>query len=101
MSSDMNLRSRLDALQKGEAPSSDASHARKDAVLRALAAEDIEVLRDVLDRWERAGHPAGSIPNSSDLEPTDTGMVVDPDTQTLIAHPQEWEVFQRVIEQLD
>ena len=101
MRPEINLRSRLEALQRGESPSGDASHARTDAVLRALAAEDLEVLRDVLDRWERAGHPAGSIPSSSDLEPTDTGMVVDPDTQTLIAQPQEWEVFQRVIQQLD
>lgn len=97
----MDLRSRLAALQKGEAPSSDASHTRVDAVLRALAAEDLAILAEVLDRWERAGNKPGSIPSPSDLEPTDTGMVVDPDTRTLIALPQEWEVFQRVIQQLD
>ena len=97
----MDLRSRLAALQRGEAPSSDAAHTRVDAVLRALAAEDLAILRDVLERWEEAGHKPGSIPHSSDLEPTDTGMVVDPDTKTLIALPQEWEVFQRVVLQLD
>ena len=96
----MDLRARPDALAVGETPSSDVSHARVDAVLRALAAEDLKILRDVLDRWAAAGHPPGSIPESSDLEPTDTGMVVDPETKALIALPGEWEVFQRVLRQL-
>lgn len=96
----MNLRSRLEALQRGESDSDDPGHQTIDAVLRALAAEDLKVLRDVLDRWEAAGHPPGSVPESSDLEPTDTGAVVDPHTKTLIAIPREWEVFERVLKQL-
>jgi hypothetical protein len=96
----MDLRSRLYALQAGEPASNDSTHSAVDAVLRALAAEDLQILRDILDRWEAAGHPAGSVPSSSDLEPTDTGIVVDPDTKTLIATPPEWEVFERVVRQL-
>ena len=96
----MDLRLRLDALQREESETGDPGHERTDAVLRALAADDLKVLRDVLDRWEAAGHSAGSIPESSDLEPTDTGIVVDTETKTLIALPGEWEVFERVLKQL-
>lgn len=96
----LNLRARLEALASGAPASSDASHTRIDAVLRALAAEDLKILRAVVERWEAAGHPVGSVPGSSDLEPTDTGIVVDPWTRTLIALPDEWEVFQRVLKQL-
>ena len=96
----MNLRSRLDALQARDSESDDPGHERLDAVLRSLAADDLTILREVLDRWEAAGHPPGSIPEPSDLEPTDTGMVVDPDTGALIAMPGEWEVFERVLKQL-
>lgn len=95
----MNLRSRLDALGEGAA-SDDAAHARADAVLRALAAPDLRVLRDVLDRWERSGHPVGSNPASGALEPDDTGNVLDPQTKTLVATADEWTVFQRVVNQL-
>lgn len=96
----MNLRSRLDALRDGAA-SEDPAHARVDAVLRALAAPDLRVLRDVLDRWERSGHPASSVPASAALEPDDTGNLLDPRTKTLVATAEEWTVFQRVVSQLD
>ena len=97
----MNLRARLDALAAGEPASRDPAHAKVDAVLRALAADDLKILRDVLERWEEAGHPPGSVPESADLEPTDTGIVVDPETKALVAMPGEWEVFERVVQQLN
>ena len=95
----MDLRSRLDALREGTSPS-DPADTRVDAVLRALPAPDVQVLGDVLDRWERAGHSAGSVPTTSDLEPDDTGNVVDTATKTLIATAPEWETFQRVLRHL-
>lgn len=75
------------------------SHARG-RMLRTLAKEELGILEDVLDRWEGADHPPGSIPSSSDLEPTDSGIMVGPETKTLVARPDEWEVFQRVSQQL-
>ncbi len=96
----MDLRPRLDALKEDAPPSADPAHARADAVLRALAAEDLRTVQEVLNRWEAAGHPPGSVPSASDLEPSDTGVVVDPDTMTLVATSAEWEVFQRVLRQL-
>ena len=92
----MDLRSRLEAVKAGGPGSEDPAHARIDAVLRALAAEDLEVIGRVLDRWVKAGHAADSTPESEDLEPDDTGNVIDPDSKSLIAMPQEWAVYQRV-----
>lgn len=96
----MDLRARIDALNEDAPPSPDPEHARADAVLRALAAEELETVEEVLDRWEEAGHPRGSVPAAEDLEPSDTGILVDPDSMTLIATPAEWEVFERVTRQL-
>ena len=92
----MNLRARLEALKSGSPPSEDPAHSRVDAVLRSLAEEDLEVIARVLDRWAKAGHAPDSLPTFSELEPDDTGNVIDPDSRSLIALPQEWVVYQRV-----
>ena len=92
----MDLRSRLEALRGGSPRSEDPSHALVDAVLRSLAAEEIEAIRRVLERWVAAGHAPDSAPESSDLEPDDTGNVIDPGSKSLIAMPDEWAVYQRV-----
>jgi hypothetical protein len=96
----MSLRERLDALQAEAPASDDPVHERVDAVLRTLADDDLQVLREVLGRWEAAGHPVGSTPSSVEIEPDDTGNVVEVKTKTLIATSAEWATFERVLKQL-
>lgn len=91
----MNLKQRLAAL------AGDPEHARADAVLRALSAADLRVVEGVLDRWTEAGHPADSAPALQDLEPDDTGNVFDEDSKALIATPEEWAVYARLLRALE
>ncbi len=90
----MDLKRRLAAL------ADDPEHARTDAVLRGLAAPELRIVEEVLDRWMEAGHPADSAPTLDDLEPDDTGNVFDEQSKTLIATPEEWTVYARVLRAL-
>ena len=95
----MDLKRRIQSLGVGSRASGDVEdrlHARVDEVLRRLAADDLAALARVLERWESAGHPAGSAPDLHGLEPDDTGNVIDPETMTLIATAEEWRVYERV-----
>lgn len=94
----MDLKSRLSALASGS--SDDPGHARADAVLRGLAAAELRTVEGVLNRWAEAGHPADSAPTLEDLEPDDTGNVFDEDSKALIATPEEWAVYARVLRAL-
>lgn len=90
----VDLKRRIRAIQ-GESSPEAAVHDRIDAVLRMFAAEELGVLDTVLTRWHQAGHPDDSLPDPSQLEAGDTGLVVDGGTKTLIATEEEWEVFLR------
>ena len=92
----MELKSRLEALKAGSPPSEDPAYARIDAVLRSLSAKEIDAIGRVLDRWVEAGHAPHSAPEPHDLEPDDTGNVIDAGAKSLIAMPDEWAVYQRV-----
>lgn len=71
-------------------------HGRIDSVLQGLAAEEVETIVRVQERWVGAGHPAGSFPAPRELQADDTGNVVDSNSQRLIATPDEWQVFTRI-----
>lgn len=92
----MELKSRLDALKAGSGPPEDPAHARIDAALRSLAAEELDAIGRVLERWVQAGHAPSSAPEPGAVQPDDTGNIIDPTSQTLIALPQEWAVYRRV-----
>lgn len=92
----MELPARIDALRRPPPGTPAASHAALDEMLRGLAAEELDMLDGVLERWEAAGHPPGSLPDDAALEPDDTGALVDADAKTLIALPGEWAVVERV-----
>ena len=96
----MDLRRRIRAIQ-GELAPETAAHHRMDAVLRMFAAEELGVLDTVLTRWHQAGHPEDSLPDPSQLEAGDTGLVVDAGAKTLIATAEEWEVFLRLRSRLE
>ena len=74
----------------------ESPHARVDAVLRGLAAEEVDAVARIQRRWTDAGHPAGSFPDPSEMEADDTGNVVDGESMALIATPGEWEVYARL-----
>lgn len=71
-------------------------HGRIDSVLQGLAAEEVEAIVRVQERWVGAGHPAGSFPEPEEMQADDTGNVVDSSSQRLIATPDEWQVFTRI-----
>jgi hypothetical protein len=97
----MDLKSRLSALAIGAPPPVRPEHARADAVLRGLAAPELRIVEGVLDRWAQAGRSADSAPGLEDLKPDDTGNVFDEDNKTLIATPEEWAVYARVLRALE
>ncbi len=97
----MDLRSRLDALTAGAPLPESSEHARADAALRALSAAELRVVRGVLERWVEAGHPADSAPTLEDLEPDDTGNVFDENNKALIATPEEFAIYARVLRALE
>lgn len=86
----------LERLAARASESGDPSHARVDAALATLAAEEVDAIGRIQQRWVDAGHPAGSFPVPSEMAADDTGNVVDGDSKALIATPGEWEIFARV-----
>lgn len=97
----MDLKSRLSALAAGAPPSEAPEHARTDAVPRALSAPELRIVEDLLNRWTEAGHPADSAPSLEDLEPDDTGNVFDENSKWLIATPEEWAIYARVLRAIE
>lgn len=79
------------------APPRGPERARVDAVLRSLSAEEARVIHQLLDRWAEAGHPAASVPGLDDLEPDDTGNIFDEESKALIATPEEWAIYSRLL----
>ncbi|CAN5220558.1 hypothetical protein BH20GEM2_BH20GEM2_12740 [soil metagenome] len=90
-----NLRQHIRALQRGTA-SAETAHEEVDAVLRGLAADELALLDRILTRWYEAGHPEGTLPELSELEAGDTGVVLDADSNTLIATQDEWRQYERL-----
>ena len=86
----------LEQLAARTSGSEDPPHARIDAVLESLAAEHLEVIGRIQGRWLDAGHPAGSLPDPSDMAADDTGNVIDVGAMALIATPDEWQVYARI-----
>ena len=97
----MNLKAILGRMGTQGATPDAAQHARLDAALRSLAAEQVEVVHRVLDRWADAGHPPDSAPTFADLQPDDTGNVFDADRKVLIATPGEWEIYERTRREIE
>ena len=96
----MNLRKRIWSIQQDPA-AAEPVHNRLDAVLRGLAPADLALLDRILARWYEAGRPEGTLPELSELEAGDTGVVVDADTNALIATQDEWRVYEHIRAKLD
>ena len=86
----------LERLAARTSGSQESPHGRVDAILQGLAAEEIDAIARIQQRWADAGHPAGSFPDPSEMEADDTGNVVDGDSMALIATPGEWKIYARL-----
>lgn len=96
----------LPALEQlaGRTPrAADHPRALADAILATLATEDsaASVSAGRMPVPPRAGradanHPAGSLPDLADVEPDDTGNVIDGASMALIATAGEWAVYARL-----
>lgn len=86
----------LERLAARTSGSEESPHARIDAILQGLAAQEVDAIARIQQRWADAGHPPGSFPDPSEMEADDTGNVVDGDSMALIATPGEWELYARL-----
>lgn len=62
---------------------------------------NLALLERILTRWYEAGHPERSLLTLSELEAGDTGVVVDADSNTLIATQDEWQQYERLYPRIE